>query len=40
MSSAAFFEKAWADVHKVEELGQTVDSEYLTNLKKASGRDK
>jgi len=30
---------AWVDVHKVEELGQAVDPEFLSELKKASGRE-
>ncbi|MCX5666913.1 MAG: tetratricopeptide repeat protein [Candidatus Omnitrophica bacterium] len=34
------FDKAWLDVHKVEELGGTVNSELLEDLKKASGREK
>jgi len=34
------YDKAWTDVHKAQELGYTVDFEFLDNLKKASGRDK
>ncbi len=34
------YDKAWADVHKAEELGHPVNPEFLTKLKKASGRDK
>ena len=34
------YDLAWADVHKVEELGYTVNPEFLKELKKASGRDR
>jgi lipoprotein NlpI len=34
------YDKAWADVHKAKGLGFAVDTEFLTKLKKASGRDK
>ena len=34
------YDKAWADVHKAEELGYTVNPKFLNDLKKASGRDK
>jgi len=34
------YDKAWMDVHRVEELGETVTPELLNALKKASGRDK
>ena len=34
------YDKAWADVHKAEELGATVDSQFLEDLKKASGKEK
>lgn len=34
------YDKAWADVHKAEELGYAVDSQFLENLKRASGREK
>ncbi|MDD4955341.1 MAG: tetratricopeptide repeat protein [Candidatus Omnitrophica bacterium] len=34
------YDNAWKDVHKIEELGQTVDPEFLNELKKASGRVK
>jgi tetratricopeptide (TPR) repeat protein len=34
------YEKAWADAHKAEELGFKADSDFLEQLKKASGRDK
>jgi hypothetical protein len=34
------YDKAWADVHKAEGLGSAVSPEFLTELKKASGRDK
>lgn len=34
------YDKAWADVHKAEGLGSAVGPEFLTELKKASGRDK
>ena len=34
------YDKAWADVHQVERLGCAVNLEFLTALKKASGRDK
>jgi len=34
------YDKAWADVHKLEGLGSAVNPEFLTELKKASGRDK
>ncbi|MEK7308910.1 MAG: tetratricopeptide repeat protein [Nitrospirota bacterium] len=38
--AAKEYDKAWADVHKAEELGYVIESIFLTNLKKASGRDK
>jgi len=34
------YDKAWADVHKAEGLGYAVNPEFLTELKKASGREK
>ena len=34
------FDKAWADVHKAEGLGYAIEAKFLTDLKKASGRDK
>lgn len=34
------YDKAWADVHKTQGLGTAVSPEFLTELKKASGRDK
>ncbi len=34
------YDKAWADVHKAEGLGSAVNPEFITELKKASGRDK
>jgi tetratricopeptide (TPR) repeat protein len=34
------YDKAWQDVHQAEELGYTVNPEFLALLKKASGRDK
>jgi len=34
------FDKAWADIHKVEELGGTIRPEFLEALRKASGREK
>jgi hypothetical protein len=34
------FDKAWADVHKAEELGAKVNPELLDDLKKTSGREK
>jgi tetratricopeptide (TPR) repeat protein len=34
------YDKAWADVRKVEELGGTVSQELLDSLKKSSGREK
>jgi tetratricopeptide (TPR) repeat protein len=34
------YDKAWADIHKVEELGSKVNPELLEGLKKASGREK
>jgi len=33
------YDKAWADVHKAEELGQYIDYDFFTELKKASARD-
>jgi tetratricopeptide (TPR) repeat protein len=38
--NAKEYDKAWADVHKAETLGFAVSPEFLTELKKASGRDK
>ena len=32
------YDKAWADVQKAKELGQTVNSDFLQALKKASGK--
>jgi len=34
------YDKAWADVHKVEELGSFVNHRFLADLKQDSGRDK
>lgn len=34
------YDKAWIDVHKAEELGFTVDANFLNTLKQASGRNK
>lgn len=34
------YSKAWDDLHKVVELGAKVDSDFLDELKKASGREK
>lgn len=34
------YDKAWADVHKAEELGTKIDFRFLEDLKKDSGRDK
>ena len=34
------YDKAWEDVHKVEELGATIRPEFLAELKSTSGRDK
>ncbi|EKD31224.1 MAG: hypothetical protein ACD_77C00360G0001 [uncultured bacterium] len=34
------YDKAWADVHKTEGLGTAVSPEFITELKKVSGRDK
>ena len=34
------FDKVWTDVHKIEELGGKLSSEWLEGLKKASGREK
>lgn len=34
------FDKAWADVHKIEELGGTVKQEFLGELESLSGRNK
>ena len=34
------YDKTWEDVHKVEQLGSAVKSQYLADLKKASGRDR
>jgi len=33
------YDKAWADVHKVEELGAAVNPDLLENLKKISGQE-
>lgn len=33
------YDKAWADVHKAESLGLTIDAEFLADLREASGRD-
>jgi hypothetical protein len=33
------YDKAWADVHKAEALGGTVNSKLLDSLKESSGRD-
>ena len=34
------YDKAWADVHKAEKLGYKINSQFLEDLKKASGRGK
>jgi tetratricopeptide (TPR) repeat protein len=34
------YDKAWADVHKAESLGGSIDRDFLEKLKKASGREK
>lgn len=34
------YDKAWDDVHKVEELGGKLDPKFLEDLRKASGREK
>lgn len=34
------YDKSWVDVHKVEALGGSVDTEFLEKLKQASGREK
>ena len=34
------YNKAWADVHRAEELGSVVDSNLISALKKASGKDR
>ena len=33
------YDKAWGDVHKLEELGTVVDPGFISMLKKASGKD-
>jgi len=33
------YDEAWADVHKAESLGLTIDPELLQDLREASGRD-
>jgi tetratricopeptide (TPR) repeat protein len=33
------YDKAWADVHTVKEIGGTPDPDFIETLKKASGRD-
>jgi tetratricopeptide (TPR) repeat protein len=33
------YDKAWADAHKIEELGYPVEPEFLKMLKEASGRE-
>ena len=33
------YDKAWADVHKAESLGYRVDTQFLLDLRKASGRN-
>jgi len=38
-SSLKEFDKAWADIHKVEQSGINIDPWYIDTLKKASGRD-
>jgi hypothetical protein len=36
------YDKSWADIHKVEELGggKAIFPKFLEDLKKASGREK
>ena len=34
------YDKAWLDVHKVEELGGSVNPKYLSALKNDTGRDR
>lgn len=34
------YNKAWADVHKMEELEYSVDQDFIRDLKEASGREK
>ncbi len=34
------YDKAWEDVHKVQDLGFEVSARFLKNLRKASGRQK
>ena len=34
------YDKSWADVHKIENLGFHVDPKFLGDLKKISGREK
>lgn len=34
------YEKAWEDVHKAQSLGYKVDTEFLKNLREASGKER
>ena len=33
------YDKAWADVHVAEELGANINPNFISDLKKSSGRD-